>query len=84
MSPGLTLISVTTSGHRRGNFDGGFVGFEFEDGLIGRDGVADLDENAGDVAAGDVFTQLWDFEFGHDGSYGTIAGFGLSGLTPRS
>ena len=61
----LDLDLFDDTRHRRGHFDRGFVRLEFQDRLIAGDGVADVDEHAGHVAAGDVLSQLGDFEFGH-------------------
>ena len=61
----LDLDLLDDARHRRGHFDRGLVGLEFQDRLIARDRVADVDEHAGHVAAGDVLSQFGNFEFGH-------------------
>ena len=61
----LDLDLLDDAGDRRGHFDRRLVGLELEHRLIARDRVADLDQHAGDVAAGDVLAQFGNFEFRH-------------------
>ena len=61
----LDLDVLDDTRNRRGHFDGGLIGFELDDRLLARNGVAHLDEHTCDVALFNVFPQLGNFEFLH-------------------
>ena len=55
---GLHVDRGDFAGDIRRHFDGGLVGFEFEDGLIDGQRVADLDQHFEDVALRDAVTKI--------------------------
>ena len=60
--PSLTLISRTTPLTDGRNFDHGFVGFEFHDGLAFGNGRAGRDQQAHQIAGVDVLAEFGEFE----------------------
>ena len=61
----LDLDLFDDAGHRRRHFDCRLVGLELQDRLVLLDRVADVDEHARDVAAGDVLPQFGNLELRH-------------------
>jgi hypothetical protein len=59
----LDVNDLNHAGHTGGDFDGGFAGFHFDDGLVRFDGVADLDQDAHHIAGVHIFAQRGKFEF---------------------
>ena len=64
--------------YRGRDLDNGFVGFEFDDGLVFGECVADGDQNADDVAVIDVFAQVGQCKFYRHG-VGNLFRASLSG-----
>ena len=58
----LDMEFLDDAGNRGGDFDGGFLGFEFQERLIFGNGVADGNEDFGQIARIDVFSQLGELD----------------------
>ena len=63
MSPSFFRILAEDAGGGRGEFHRGFVGFQFDDVFVERDGVAFLLQPAADLDFADGFADFGDFQF---------------------